>query len=266
MLGIELNTLVTYNPIAVAPSSTLLEVLRLMEQHDIHHLPVVDAEFRILGIVSDFDIAQVVAGSLPLVEDIMVRSVMAIEQTEPPEAILRAIIWHGFHSVPMVDEGRLTGIVTSTDFLREFSNAASNEQSEPVSEFMIPCRWQIEASATFEEADQYQAESGADYLGVIQSGRAIGVISARQLRRARLRRMLNPRQGSFAESAWHFGQVKDLLPAGRLLLYPEQTLGEAATMMYENKVQALAVLARGGQIDGLLTESEILEVLARRLV
>lgn len=274
MLCIELSTLVTYNPVAVGPTCTLLEVLRLMEQHDIHHVPVVDGDFGILGIVSDFDIAQALEISSTAVDsdqhaqrtvdEVMVRSVVAIDQDEPPEAILRAIIWHGFHSVPMVSEGRLTGIVTSTDFLREFAGAAS-ERGQAVSEYMVPCRWQIDAALSLEEADRFQMENRADYMGVIQAGRAIGVLSSRQLRRARLRRMLNPRQGAFAEAAFHFGQVKDLLPADRLLVYPEQSLAEAASLMFEHKVQALAILARGGQISGLLTESEILEVLSRHL-
>src|SRR5215470_10402936 len=108
MLGIELNTLVTYNPITVPPTCNLLQVLHLMDQHEIHHLPVVDNEFRILGIVSDFDIARALETEPDVdspgwhaqmtVDEIMVRSVVTVEQNELPEAIPRAIVWKGFHS------------------------------------------------------------------------------------------------------------------------------------------------------------------------
>jgi CBS domain-containing membrane protein len=129
MLDLALGTFVTYNPRSISAITTVGEALELMDQLGIHHLPVVEHGSQIVGIVSHRDLATRRPSSvgdvsnfddLP-VERVMVRIVFTIDHTASPKAALQAILDHGFHSVPVLEDGTLVGMITSTDFLRELT-------------------------------------------------------------------------------------------------------------------------------------------------
>ncbi len=63
MLDATTGTLVTYNPKAVAPDTTFDELQKLMEQLQVRHLPVIDEEHRVVGLVSERDLAR--ASTMP---------------------------------------------------------------------------------------------------------------------------------------------------------------------------------------------------------
>jgi CBS domain-containing protein len=47
--------------------------------------------------------------------DVMVRSVLTVEAGQPIDAVARFLVEHGIHRAPVLDGGRLVGIVTSLD-------------------------------------------------------------------------------------------------------------------------------------------------------
>ncbi len=162
MLDIAHGTLVTYNPKAVTPETTLDELQQIMQQLQVRHLPVVDEEHVIVGLVSERDLARaqynemITSGGGPAksaggkrVEQIMARQVMTLERFESPEIALRAMVAHAFHSVPITEDGHLVGMITSSDFLREFSYGDWAGHDEPVRcrmgapgiRSMLNCRW-----------------------------------------------------------------------------------------------------------------------------
>ena len=108
------------------------EVRARLNDHSIHHVPVLDGE-RIVGIVSALDMMKLSfdahdadggSNTHPLdqhfrISDAMQSDVVCIDADEP---IRRAaeILSHGFfHCLPVVERDRcLVGIVTSTDLIR----------------------------------------------------------------------------------------------------------------------------------------------------
>jgi len=180
MLGLGLGTFVTYNPKAVSPETPLSDSLRLMEEHRFHHLPVTNSDRHVVGIVSDLDVAcavesRLLKGECDLndparcadegsVADIMVRIVFTVEQTESPRTALEAILKNHFHSVPVVEDDCLVGMVTSTDFLREFSYGYSPVFNDPVSWHMSEAVRQISAGADLEFAIDALSTHPAHFL------------------------------------------------------------------------------------------------------
>ena len=131
MLDVALGTLVTYNPRAIGPETLADEAMELMSQLGVHHLPVVDPAQHLVGVVSHRDLADrgrrpsgcadlTRRGDLP-VERLMAHTVFTIDHTAAPKSALQALLDHGFHSVPVLEDGVLVGMVTSSDFLRELS-------------------------------------------------------------------------------------------------------------------------------------------------
>ena len=64
-MGTKINEVMTDRPRAVTPQTSVREAARLMEEEDVGSLPVVEEGVRLIGIVTDRDVAvRVVAGGL----------------------------------------------------------------------------------------------------------------------------------------------------------------------------------------------------------
>ncbi|MEQ8785686.1 MAG: CBS domain-containing protein [Pirellulaceae bacterium] len=61
----KIEELMTENVTNIGPDAPLLEATSLMVKHHIHHLPVVDDEGKLLGILSTIDILRAVEQSAP---------------------------------------------------------------------------------------------------------------------------------------------------------------------------------------------------------
>jgi CBS domain-containing protein len=107
--------------VTVAPEATAAEIARAMEHHAVGAVVVVDSEQRPLGIVTDRDLLARAAG-LPdsraaVANALMSSPVATIEASADLEAVLHLMQKHSIRRVPVVDGGRLVGIVTLDDLL-----------------------------------------------------------------------------------------------------------------------------------------------------
>jgi len=88
---------------------------------EIRHMPVVDAERRVIGIVSDRDVLRGLAerhGYPIAVADIMTRNVHTTTPATPAADVAEQMLKAKSSAVPVVDDrGFLVGLVTSTDFV-----------------------------------------------------------------------------------------------------------------------------------------------------
>ena len=106
------------------PSESLDEAAALMKEKKIHHMPVVE-EGNVVGVVSrrDIDVMIGAKGILSQLADLIeIRHVMSSPAiTIPPETTfreaIRLMMKHHVHSLPIVEQGDLVGIITETDFL-----------------------------------------------------------------------------------------------------------------------------------------------------
>jgi acetoin utilization protein AcuB len=126
--------LMTGAVITALPSMPILDARNLMLKKRIRHLPVTDAEGRLLGIITDRDIRLNLpsqATSLSVWEinhllakltvgDVMTESVIAVGPDRPARDAAQLMVDHQIGALPVEDAGRLVGIVTETDLLRAF--------------------------------------------------------------------------------------------------------------------------------------------------
>ncbi len=128
----------TRKVIAISPDTIILEARETMKENGIRHLPVVDAENRLLGIVTDRDIRSAMPSVLlddadsnevrkrlarVTVKEIMTPDPVTIPPHYTIQDALLLIQKTRVGAFPVVDEtGRLTGIVSIRDLLRAFIN------------------------------------------------------------------------------------------------------------------------------------------------
>jgi acyl dehydratase/CBS domain-containing protein len=102
----------------IQPGETAREAARRLIGREIGSLVVCDGQ-RPVGIVTEIDIARVVAeGGDPSrlsVEAVMAAPLVTIDADEPIEAAAASMREHGIKRLPVVEEGTLAGIVTTTD-------------------------------------------------------------------------------------------------------------------------------------------------------
>ena len=96
----------------VAPSATAGDAFALLRRHRIRHLPVVERD-RVVGVVTDRDLL----GAEPEgpVSAIMSRPVVTVGPRTPIDRAARLLFDRRIGCLPVVDEGRLIGILTQTD-------------------------------------------------------------------------------------------------------------------------------------------------------
>jgi CBS domain-containing protein len=108
----------------VRPDDLVEMVARVMDWRDVRHVPVEDGEGRLVGIVSHRSLLRllaegraVVAEELVAVRQIMTPNPVSVAPTTPVAEAVELMRRHRIGSLPVVEGGRLVGIVTVYDFL-----------------------------------------------------------------------------------------------------------------------------------------------------
>ena len=121
------RSVMTPAPLTVEVDAPLREAQDLMIDHEIRHLPVVEAG-RLVGIVSDRDVAAVEndSASQQLMERLRVRDVCtldfyAVSPEEPLDVVLDAMAERRLGSAIVTDAEKIAGLFTATDACRVFA-------------------------------------------------------------------------------------------------------------------------------------------------
>jgi CBS domain-containing protein len=120
-------------PAIVAPATMVLpEARRILQQHRIRRIPVMDAEGKLIGIVTEGDINRVSeshvtdvrdynlyhrVGDLPIGE-IMTRNPITVTPDMPIIEVARLLLENRIGGVPVVDDERVVGVITESDLFR----------------------------------------------------------------------------------------------------------------------------------------------------
>lgn len=123
----------TKEVLTITPETSMMKASRLMKDKKIRRLPVVDANMRVVGIVSDRDIKDASpskATTLDMhelyyllselkIKDIMTKSPLCAEADDSVEGVALVMMERGFGGMPVVDKNRrLVGIITESDIFR----------------------------------------------------------------------------------------------------------------------------------------------------
>lgn len=118
-------------------NDSLEQVKALFDKHSFHHIPVVDKDQRLLGIVSKQDFLYFLHGfsdanqpcedSVLLLKDTTVQKIMTtglakLEPTTRVNVALEVFKENLFHALPVVEDDKLVGIITTYDIINAISN------------------------------------------------------------------------------------------------------------------------------------------------
>ena len=109
--------------ITIEPTATLAAAVRMLVQRRIGALLVTGADKRIVGIISERDIVRLLdeKGATALgapVAEVMTRKVVTCDRNETIGEIMERITTGRFRHVPVIEHGRLAGIVSIGDVVK----------------------------------------------------------------------------------------------------------------------------------------------------
>ncbi|RVW04219.1 CBS domain-containing protein [Rhodococcus xishaensis] len=122
----------------VSTGTTVEQGIRLLSRHGYTTLPVVDHEDRLVGIVSESDLLQGEFVSGPegarsaerTVGEVMTSPVVAMSQDVDISALASAMLKSRLHSIPIVDEAAVIGIVSRRDLVEALAQDDHNIDRE----------------------------------------------------------------------------------------------------------------------------------------
>lgn len=109
--------------VTIEPAATVAAAVRMLAQHRIGALLVTGADHHIVGIISERDIVRVLDRVGPAVLDtpvseVMTRKVVTCSRHDTIVDIMERMTTGKFRHVPVVDHGRLAGLVSIGDVVK----------------------------------------------------------------------------------------------------------------------------------------------------
>jgi acetoin utilization protein AcuB len=144
----------TTTVITVSPKTSVLNARRLMTGHGIRHLPVMERD-RVVGIISDRDVriadqelldclrtlqSDLVHGRYRSVGALMSRPVHTASPADTVATAARAMVARRIGALPVVEGGRLVGIISLSDCVRALVSTSPRPPSgaDPVTPLGAP--------------------------------------------------------------------------------------------------------------------------------
>ena len=123
--------------ITVHDGEPVSRLRKIFEDHQIHHVPVVSGD-EVIGIVTSTDFMRISFGEFGnqdarnldavldhtyKMHDVMVKNPVTIPKSSTVREAAKALGTGDFHALPVVEDNKLVGIVTSTDLLNFLADA-----------------------------------------------------------------------------------------------------------------------------------------------
>ena len=114
--------------ITIAPTARLGDAIKILDEHRIGAVVITDADQQIVGILSERDIVRILAHNArtiggcqlcdELVGQVMTRDVETCTESDTVQQIMQRMTERKFRHLPVVEHGRLVGIISIGDVVK----------------------------------------------------------------------------------------------------------------------------------------------------
>jgi CBS domain-containing protein len=250
--------------VTVTADDGLEDAVRRMDEHDVRHLAVVDGA-RLVGVLSDRDLLGA-TGWIPgeswrnrpesparedprRVRDALRSRVIAISPDRSLGDAARELAKHRIGCLPVVEGGKLVGILTTYDVLEQLyldlRSDRTSARNPPASKCMTATPKTLPPGSTLAQARELLVNHGVRHAPIVDGSRLVGLVSDRDLRMGAGR--------GYEPST----PVEQVIPARTLTCPLDEPLARMARTMVENKIECLPVLMQG-ELVGVVTSLDLL--------
>ena len=142
----ELETIMTTDVVTIGVDNNLESARKIMRDRRIRHLPVVDSESKLVGLITTTNVLAATDSFLRddeskmhpdqiTVKDVMVSDVITVDEHAGVRQAAVFLEKHRIGCLPVVTGGELRGIVTDTDFVGVAINLLEQLETVEATEF-----------------------------------------------------------------------------------------------------------------------------------
>lgn len=157
------NKIMSENLVTISPDKRVGQALKLMQQHSIRHLPVVQDD-RLVGWITSRDLREVLLASMLekiTVQDVMLKNPITVTPETPVEEAARLVYDHKIGGMPVLSAGKLVGVITLMDLISAFLSMLGLLRSSSRLDLLLEDRPEV-----LEEASRLINEAGGRVINV----------------------------------------------------------------------------------------------------
>jgi CBS domain-containing protein len=167
------------------------KIAKLMIESGVRQLPLLDKE-KLLGFVTDENVIHAAVGQewgKNKVNSVMTRAPYTIDANRSVGAVLNLFREHGFSHVPVMDAGKIVGIISIQDILENIfqpnqRQTVGDRVGEKVETFSVPAKGimnspviTVDADTTLREAEKKMHKYNVSCLAAVSNERLVGIIT-----------------------------------------------------------------------------------------
>lgn len=134
---IPVSSIMTTQLVILNTTDSLEKAERLFKKHRIRHIPVIEGNQKIVGMLSLTDLLRIsfadgayedeedietVVYEMFSIPQVMAKNIKTVSPDTTIKAVAELLAREEFHAVPVVEGGDLKGIVTTTDLIKYLLN------------------------------------------------------------------------------------------------------------------------------------------------
>jgi CBS domain-containing protein len=115
------GAIMTTDLVTVRPDASIEDAIEMLLSQSISGLPVIDEDGRLVGVITEFALLAVAYDKRVknhTVSQHMTREVITVDVNDPVSRIADLCIVHRVRRVPVMQDGRLIGVIARRDVLR----------------------------------------------------------------------------------------------------------------------------------------------------
>jgi CBS domain-containing protein len=189
----EISSIMEEDVITLHEGDSINEVIQMMLKGNVSGFPIVNDENKVIGIVSERDFISLVANIITgkKVVDFMSHDVVSVRPDTRVEDAARVMILNDFRRLPIVREGVMIGVVTTSDIVNYlgsgevFEKLVTGNMHEalgvPIKAIAREVPINVEPDLDLGEAAELMIAHEVNVLPVIVDGAFTGIITERDL-------------------------------------------------------------------------------------
>ena len=261
---VEVEEIMTKEVVSVHPSDSISKAISKMQEYGFHELPVTDEKSNLIGTINYRGLIRRKSLSLfSRVDTIMVKP-PTLSTNENVVNAVKKMVDAGFRSLPVVDRGKIRGILSRTDVLKLVPKMKDVAQM-PVEDVMTSEPDVVEENTPVEYAVDMMKKLSELSLPVVDTNRRLsGIVHMRDISGAVWRARDRVRQGEYT------GEKEKKVVYVREVMNPpvyvsgDSILKDAVEKMIKYKSSVCVVVDKNLFPEGVISQRDVMESVIRK--
>ena len=259
----QVKDLMTKDVVTIEPEATVHDAVKKMRNHGIHGI-IVAKDDNLVGVMSGYDILLLMArgehGKNIRVEEIMTTELITANPEDDIIDALELMLTNHIMRLPVLDNGKLVGIITTTDLVNVFDkgfHGESPEKERRVTELLVENIMHspvimTEPDKSVFEAAKLMTENNIGSL-VINDKCNIGIVTESDI----FKRVVANGKDSRKT------KVGDVMTTPCKTVGPSADMFEASKIFHDNDIRRLPVV-ENCEVIGIIAVEDIIDIISLR--